>query len=287
MTARPFRPARHHDVRLTDGLNLRVLEWEAPHTTAPAVVCVHGLLRRAEDFIDFATLNPDLRVLAVDVRGRGGSDWATNPKTYNLTQYVADIKQVLGHFGLMRVDWIGTSMGGLIGMKLAAAQPALVNRMVLNDVGPHVPAKAMRRIYSYLKVYPTFKDFAQARSLYGKVYAPFRLTDEQLDVLTQNSIRETDDGYAPHYDPALGAALKIPPFLPLMMWGTFRKIHTPMLVIRGAESDVLLPNTITAMQRVARAPVQTYVEPGVGHAPLLNKPPTLQVIRSFLSQPAV
>ncbi|MBI1362776.1 MAG: alpha/beta fold hydrolase [Proteobacteria bacterium] len=280
-----FRPAKQHDVHLSSNLNMRVLEWEASAPGAPTVVCVHGLLRRAEDFIDFATMNPQWRVLAPDVRGRGGSDWG-QPKDYTLKQYVLDMQDMFRHFNLSQTYWVGTSMGGLIGMLLAARNPGLITKMVLNDVGPHVPGKAMRRIYSYGKVYPTFRDYTQAKSLYRKVYAPFKLTEEQLDNLTQVSIRETDDGYAPHYDPNIGAAMRFPLF-PFTMWRDFRRITAPMLVIRGAESDVLLPRTVKAMQNLTRSHVSAYEEPDVGHAPLLNKPRTLDAIRAFFSQPAV
>ena len=278
-----FRPAKHHDITLRDGINMRVLEWEAPEG-APTFVCVHGLLRRAEDFIDFATQNPGWRVIAPDVRGRGGSDWAP-VKTYNIPQYVEDMHDLLGYFELKQTAWVGTSMGGLIGMRLAATAPGIITKMVLNDVGPHVPAKAMRRIYSYGKVYPRFKSFEQAKSLYGKVYAPFNLTDEQLNNLTQNTIREEEDGtYAPHYDPGIGHAMKGYPLFPFTMWRQFRKIQSPMLVIRGETSDVLLKHTVKGMQRLGKAPVYTYEEPQVGHAPLLTKPHTLEAIRRFMAQ---
>lgn len=256
------------------------------------LVCVHGLTRCSRDFDDLAqTLAQDYRVVCPDIVGRGGSDWLRDKVHYQVPQYCADVNNLLAHLDgqapIRAVHWVGTSMGGLIGMALAAQPGSPIERMVLNDVGPVVTAASIARISEYVGKAPRFATLEQAEALVRAVSASFGPhTDAQWRRLTEHVVRQADDGqWDFHYDP--GIAL---PFGQIMaaaggrdmeLWPVYDAIRCPTLLVRGAESDLLTRETARAMTE--RGPKAQLVEiAGVGHAPTLMTTEQIAPIARFL-----
>jgi len=278
------------------------MAWWDWACTAPAsqqvVVCVHGLSRQGRDFDVLArALQPHARVVAVDVAGRGHSDRLKDPSGYQVPTYAADIAQLLMHLRAQqpqaRVDWVGTSMGGLIGMALAA-QPGLgIRRLVLNDVGPVIQWEALQRIGSYVGTDPSFDSEPQAIDYLATISTGFGPhTAEQWAALSRPMLRQREGRWWLHYDPAIAA-----PFRQMaadaqaareaaqtgeaQLWGLFDAITCPTLLLRGADSDLLSAATAQLMsQRGPRPTVITW--PGVGHAPTLVADDQVAAVRDFL-----
>ena len=258
-------------------------EW-GERNAEPAVVCVHGLSRNGRDF-DYlaAALQPDRRVVCPDIVGRGRSDWLADKQLYSLLTYCADLTALLARLDSQVVDWVGTSLGGLIGMILAAQPNSPIRRLVLNDAGPFVPKAAPQRLLAYVGLAPSFPTVADAETYLRKVLAPFgALTDEQWAHLTRHSVRQSASGdYSMAYDPGIVAPMKAVPLQDWDLWPVWDQIRCPVLVLRGADSDVLLPEIAAQMQR--RGPGAEVVEfAGVGHAPALMAPEQIEVIRRWL-----
>ncbi len=249
---------------------LHYLEWNGP-ADKPTVVCVHGLTRNARDFDTLtAALCTDFRVICPDVAGRGQSDWLTNADDYSLAQYLVDMTALIARLDVERVDWIGTSMGGLIGMRLAAQPGTPIRRLILNDVGPYIAQPAMQRIAEYVGKDPRFADLREAEAYLRRVHAPFgHLSDDQWQHMAEHSTRRLENGgYRLHYDPAIGEIYKKKPVEALDLWDIWDAIRCPVLVLRGANSDVLTAETAhEMMQRGPKAKVETFAD--VGHAPAL------------------
>jgi pimeloyl-ACP methyl ester carboxylesterase len=248
-------------------------------------VCVHGLTRNGRDFDALAkALQNERRVACPDVVGRGRSDWLTDKSQYNFITYCADMTALLARLRGTSVDWIGTSMGGQIGMILAAQPSTPIQRLVLNDIGPFVPKEAPRRLLAYAGTHPApFASFADAERYIREVYAPFgTLTDAQWAHLTRHSLREIDGGrYALAYDPGIVEPLKEMQHADFHIWPLWDRIRCPVLVLRGKESDVLLESTVEEMRR--RGPAVEVVEiDGVGHAPTLNDPKHARMVADWL-----
>jgi pimeloyl-ACP methyl ester carboxylesterase len=256
-------------------------EWGG-RDDAPVVVCVHGLSRNGRDF-DYlaAALQSERRVACPDIVGRGRSDWLADKKHYTLPTYCADLTALLARLGGEWFDWVGTSMGGLIGIVLAAQPNSPIRRLVVNDAGPFIESGAAAD--SVLRGNgPSFDSIAAASST-RKVLAPYgTLTDEHWAHLTRHSVRETPrGGFAFTYDPGIVVPMKIGPSEDLDLWPLWDRIRCPVLVLRGAESDVLLRKTVDEMRR--RGPRTEVVEfPGVGHAPALMDPAQIEVVRRWL-----
>jgi pimeloyl-ACP methyl ester carboxylesterase len=288
---------------LTGGARqMRYLQWQAPDCTTPdhVVVCVHGLTRNGRDFDVLARqLAKTCTVIAVDVAGRGQSDWLANPDLYGVPLYVADHIHLLRHLhdklSPRIIDWVGTSMGGLIGMGVAslpvAVLPMPIRRMVLNDVGPTLEFDALRRIGTYVgksTSFPTVQAGADALWQVCKGFGPH--TPEQWLALSAPMLNEQDGHYVAHYDPAIGLAFQSfdrPDAAALVekgnqaLWHAYDAITAQTLVIRGEESDLLTATTLTAMtQRGPRA--KTYTVSGVGHAPTLIAADQREVVADFL-----
>jgi pimeloyl-ACP methyl ester carboxylesterase len=249
---------------------------------AEVVVCVHGLTRNAHDFDRLASsLAERYRVVAVDVVGRGGSGWLTDPRHYTYAQYQADMNALLARLDVERVHWIGTSMGGLIGMFLAALPGTPIASLLLNDVGPFVPKSAMQRIAAYLGD-QRFSSLEALERHLRTVLAPFGpLTDADWAHLARHGHRVLDDGaLALAYDPAIAENLK--GIGDVDLWSFWDKVRCPTLVLRGAESDLLSAETALAMEkRGPRAKVVTF--PGVGHAPALMTEEQIGVVEGWLA----
>jgi pimeloyl-ACP methyl ester carboxylesterase len=280
------------------------LEWEGTDSADPGrvVICVHGLSRQAHDFDTLAAaLVAQARVVAVDVAGRGHSDWLSDPMAYQLATYVADFALLVQTLRKenpdLKIDWVGTSMGGLIGIALAA-QPALaLRRLVLNDVGPALSWAALQRIGSYLGLDPTFESEQAAFDYLASISAGFGPhSAAQWQVLSRPMLREREGRWHLHHDPAIAI-----PFKALvnagdsaaarqsvadgeaLLWHLYDAITAPTLLLRGSLSDLLNPETALAMTQ--RGPRARCVEvAGVGHAPTLVAPDQVAVVCDFLGR---
>ncbi|MDA0189642.1 MAG: alpha/beta hydrolase [Proteobacteria bacterium] len=260
------------------------LEW-GERDNPEVLVCVHGLTRNGRDFDALArALAADYRVICPDVVGRGRSDWLRDPAGYGFPQYVADMTVLLARLDVEKVHWVGTSMGGLIGMFLAAQDDAPIDRLVLNDVGPLIAADALRRIGEYVGRAPRFDTYEDAEKYIRLVSAPFgALDDAQWRHLTESSLRQGADGRLEmRYDPGIGAPFRNAlVYQDVDLWPVYERIRCPTLVVRGADSDLLAPETLQAM--AARGPRPRTVElPGVGHAPMFLDAAQIAVVRDFL-----
>jgi pimeloyl-ACP methyl ester carboxylesterase len=260
------------------------LEWGDPRNR-DVVVCVHGLTRVARDFDDLArALCGRFRVVCPDMAGRGDSDRLADPMLYGVPQYVSDCVALIARLDVESVSWVGTSMGGLIGMTLASLPGTPVKRLVLNDIGPVVTKVSLERIGSYLGRAPAFPDVETAVEYIRTVAAPFgKHTDEQWRFLTESWLRKNEDGsWRAHYDPRIAEPFRASmPDKDLEIWPVYDAIRCPTLVIRGAESDLL--SRRTAQQMAARGPKAKTVEiPDVGHAPTLMSPDQVAVVKDFL-----
>jgi pimeloyl-ACP methyl ester carboxylesterase len=259
-------------------------EWGDPRN-ARVLVCVHGLTRCARDFDRLAeALSDRYRVVCPDVAGRGDSDWLADPALYQLSQYVADMVTLIARLDVESVHWVGTSMGGLIGMALAAQPGTPVARLVMNDAGPVVTRVALQRIASYVGKVPEFPDLEAAEKFQRAVAAPFGPhSDAEWRFLTEIMVRPNGNGgLRAHYDPRIGDAYRASlPEKDLEMWPLWNAVKCPTLLLRGAVSDLLTPQTAARMAETG--PGAKVVEiPGVGHAPTLLHADQIAIVREFL-----
>jgi pimeloyl-ACP methyl ester carboxylesterase len=260
-------------------------EWGA-HDNADVVICVHGIGRNGRDFdVLGEALAPTHRVLAIDMPGRGASEWLRDPMDYVLPVYLGTLTALIAASGAEAVSWVGTSMGGLHGI-VAAAQPGTpVKRLVVNDVGPALEPAALARIGQYFGTDPRFATYGELETYVRTISAPFGpLTDAQWTHIVRTNARMLPDGtWAIGYDPAIAV-----PFRTLTtgvdLWPQWDAIRCPTLVLRGEQSDLLSRATATAMS--ARGPRAHVVEiPGVGHAPMLLAPDQVATVVDFLRSP--
>jgi pimeloyl-ACP methyl ester carboxylesterase len=285
----------HVDCLDSRGLH-RMAYWEWGDAANPRVlVCVHGLSRQGRDFDTLArALCGEYRVVCPDVVGRGRSDWLRDPMGYALPSYVADMVTLLARLNASRLDWVGTSMGGLIGMGVAAQHDAegrgLVHRLVLNDVGPVIEAEALTRIGKYLGQPAHWPDEAAAADYLLGISQGFGPhTPEQWLALTRPQLKADGAGFKPHYDPQIAVPFRaITPAMAkageALLWQAYERVQCPTLLLRGAHSDLLSHDTAVAMTQ--RGPKARLVEiEGVGHAPMLVQPDQVQHVREFLLSP--
>ena len=248
------------------------VEWGDPASERVAV-CVHGLSRQGRDFdvLASAMAAQGWRVICPDLVGRGRSGWLRDPMEYNLPQYAMDLTTVIARLGVAKVDWIGTSLGGLIGMVLAGQENSPIRTFVVNDVGPFLPWQALHRLATTVRTAPrSFPDLQSATDHHRTVLAPFgHLTDAEWEHLARHGVVEADGGgWRKRADPDIAAAFRPGLFFNLSLWSYWDAISCPTLVLRGAESDLLLPSTAKDMTR--RGPRADLVEfSGCGHAPAL------------------
>ncbi len=259
-------------------------EWGA-RDNPRVLVCVHGLTRNARDFDWLAeALSAHYRVICPDVVGRGQSGRLLDPSGYAIPQYVADMVTLIARLNVDTVDWVGTSMGGLIGMALAAQAGSPIRQLVLNDVGPIITVDALHRIAEYVGVDPTWATVDEAQAYVRQISAPFgQLSDEQWRHLTEHSIAQRPDGrWGFRYDPRIAEPFRAA-FVgkDIDLWPIYERIASPTLVIRGAESDLLGRDTWQQMGvRGARAELAEI--PGVGHAPMFLSDEQIALVRNFL-----
>jgi pimeloyl-ACP methyl ester carboxylesterase len=261
------------------GYEIHVTEWGVPGR--PALVMWHGLVRTGRDFDEAAAaLADEYFVLCPDTIGRGLSSWA-KPEDYNFAVYHAVVLELLGHYGIDSLRWVGTSMGGLIGATLAAGVlRGRISHLVMNDIGPDVAEAGARRIADYLRHPPSFATVTEFEAFYRRVYAPFGdNTDAFWQRLTESSVRRTDDGrLTVHYDPGIAML-----FGAYDLWPEYNAVAAKALLLRGSQSDVLSRETARHMQATGPRPELIELE-GVGHAPTLTTAREIGLLRSFMAR---
>ena len=265
-------------------------EW-GERDAARTVVCVHGLTRNGRDFDMLAgsLAAAGYRVATPDMPGRGASDWLPSSEFYTYPFYLSAMAAFVARLGVREVDWVGTSMGGIIGMMMAAQPGTPVRRLVLNDIGPFIPKAALERLAGYVGLDPRFADIAGVEAYLRDVAAPFGpLSDDQWRHLAVHSAAPASDGRLRlHYDPAIGAPFKTEPIADIDLWAQWEKVACPVLVIRGAQSDLLLKATLDEMRTrgaaAARGLVQTVEISGCGHAPALMAADQIARVAEFLA----
>jgi pimeloyl-ACP methyl ester carboxylesterase len=261
------------------------LEWGDPKSER-VLLCVHGLGRCARDFDTLAAaLSERYRVVCPDVAGRGDSDWLPDPMLYQLPQYLGDMVTLIARLDVEGVHWLGTSMGGLIGMALAAQPGTPVRKLVINDAGPVISKVSLERIANYFGMAPVFPDMATVDKYIRTVSATFGPhSDAQWRFLAEVAVRKNPDGTLRlHYDPKIAEPFRATmPEKDLELWPLWDAIRCPTLVLRGALSDLLTRDTCDKM--AGRGPKTKVVEiPGVGHAPTLMHDDQIRIVREFLN----
>jgi len=258
-------------------------EWGHP-ASARTVVCVHGLTRNGRDFDALAAaLSDRFRILCPDMPGRGDSEWLRDPNDYVFPTYLTALTALLAHADVERVAWVGTSMGGLLGMILAAQPATPIERLVVNDIGPTIEPAALLRIAGYVGLDPVFESFPALEAHVREVSAPFgKLTDAQWADLASSTARQTQDGkWRLKYDPGIAVPFRTAAAPSGDLWPVWDAIRCPTLLLRGAESDLLSEQTASAMR--TRGPKPRCVEfAGVGHAPMLLVREQIVPVTTFL-----
>jgi pimeloyl-ACP methyl ester carboxylesterase len=258
-------------------------EWAGP-AGAPTVLCVHGLTRNGRDFDGLAEdLSRHFRVVCPDVVGRGKSDWLAHGEDYTYPLYLADMAALIARLDVEDLLWVGTSMGGLIGMLMAASANNPIKRLVINDVGPLLAKEGIARIAEFVGKDPSFPDLEALEAYIRTASASFgKLTDEQWRHMATHAARREPDGtLGLAYDPKIGDAFRTLPAADIDLWPQWDSITCPTLVLRGAESDLLRATDAEAMtERGPRAKLIEY--PGIGHAPSLRTDDQIATVRDFL-----
>lgn len=261
---------------------LHYVEWAGPKG-APVVLCAHGLTRNARDFDALAqALTDRYRVVCPDYPGRGKSEWLTHPEDYNYPLYVSNLAALIARLDVETVDWVGTSMGGLTGMMMAAQPAAPIRRLVVNDIGPFIPKTALEMLRNYVGLDPNFSDVEEAEAHLRYTHAAFGpMEDGWWRHMARHAVREKPDGSLGFsYDPRIGDVLR-GDITDVDLWEVWDRIGCPTLLLRGAESIFLREEDAAAMTR--RGPKARLVEfQGMGHAPSLTAPDQIEVVRRFL-----
>ena len=275
-SVRVLRPTGFHAMAYT--------QWGDPQNP-DVVMCVHGLTRNGRDFDELArALSDRYRVICPDVLGRGRSDQIQDPAGYAYPLYLADMATLIAHLNVETVDWVGTSMGGLIGMMLAATPGNPIKRLVMNDVGPFIPKAALDRIVTYITKTLTFETVDALEAHLRKIHAPFGdLSDQQWAAMAEHSHWVDGNGhFVLAYDPAIAAPFQDPSLLAdVDLWAVWGLLTQPVFVVRGEESDLLSENTLLEMAR--RGPKASHTTiPNVGHAPALMDSAQIGLVEEFL-----
>jgi pimeloyl-ACP methyl ester carboxylesterase len=271
--------------------DLAYVDWGSCDDSVP-IICVHGLSRQGRDFDYLASYlsGSGRRVVCPDLVGRGQSGRLRDPNEYALPQYCADLNALLAHLNAKSVDWVGTSLGGLIGIVLAGLPGSPIQRLVINDIGPYLPWSGLARIGSYVSSAPTsFGSVDEAETYLRDVLSPFGdLSDEHWAHLTRYSIaRNTDhDRYMMLCDPLIVQAFRNPWHYNLDLWKYWTAIKLPILIIRGVESD-LLPADLAAKMERRSVFARIHEIEGCGHAPPLMSADQIKIVSDFLSKTVV
>jgi pimeloyl-ACP methyl ester carboxylesterase len=283
-TDRNQRRARQLDILSPHGFSrMNYYEWGDPEN-GDVVICVHGLTRNGRDFDALAgALAADFRVIAPDIPGRGLSDWLRDPNDYVFPVYLGALTALIARADPRSLGWVGTSMGGLLGLVLAAQPGTPIKRLVLNDVGPQIEPVAIERIGQYVGAAPQFATFDDLEAHIRAISAPFGpLTDAQWRHLSETTARQLPDGrWALRYDPGIAVPFRTAQDQSPVLWALWDAIKCPTLLLRGVQSDLL--SAATAASMTQRGPKPALVEfAGIGHAPMLMEPEQIAPIAAFL-----
>lgn len=270
-----FIPVMDHELHVT--------EWGRPE--APPLVLWHGLARTGRDFDELAeALSDDWFVLCPDTIGRGLSSWSSNPEAeYSVEYYAGIAADMLDRYGIAQTAWLGTSMGGMIGMRLASGPQAdRLSCLIVNDIGPEVPAPAIARILSYAGSSPEFRSVTEAEVWFRQSYLPFGpASDAFWRRMARSSIRRKGNGaFTLHYDPKITVAFTASAD-ELVTWDRWDRTRLPCHAIRGATSDLFTPEVAARMVASGPKPGLTVIE-GCGHAPTLSRPEDIALVRGLL-----
>lgn len=266
-------------------------DWGNPEAKR-VTVCVHGLTRNARDFdmLARALVGTGRRVLSISMAGRGESAWLDDPMGYNYASYAADCMAVMDNFHLREVEWIGTSMGGIIGMMLAAQHPARIRKLIMNDIGALLGKQALTRIYDYVRSMPSsFENRAAADAYLRTAFAPFNITDPLQWAQFVDASLITQDGQLRYAcDPAIAVPLAVATenftkIEDVNLSAIWSQVQTPTLILHGAQSDILQPDTIRAM-RASNLNTESVTFEGVGHAPALMSDEQIRPILQWLDR---
>ncbi|KTD36155.1 hydrolase/acyltransferase [Legionella nautarum] len=277
-------------------------EWGKVNSESPTVICVHGLTRNSRDFDALADYlsTQGSHVFCPDVVGRGDSSWLKNAHDYNFKRYIIDLSNLISRTGAKEIDWIGTSMGGLLGIIMASLPNTPIRRLILNDVSPQVPIQTLWHMAKYVGKDPQFSSKEEAKEHYKKIYAEFgNLTEKQWINFTEHSVTELSPGvFISKFDPNIHdfklSWQSVKEFLyhphralegilfDIDLWDFWQKITCPVLVIRGSRSTLLLPEHIKKMKRM-HPEVEVFEVEDAGHAPALLELDQHKKIRSWLN----
>ncbi|BDW82071.1 alpha/beta hydrolase [Erythrobacter sp. Dej080120_24] len=273
-----------------DGLSLYYRDYPGPDGyDGPPVLCMHGLTRNSRDFADLAAhIAEARRVIVPEMRGRGQSDYAPDSATYNPLQYVADVEKLLEEQGIDKFIAVGTSMGGLMTMLLAAAKPGRIVAVVMNDIGPEINPAGIDRITGYVgqgRSYPTWVHAARSLGDVHSVAFPDYDLDMWLEMAKRTMIVTQNGRISYDYDMAIAEPFKQPGgAAPANLWAAYEALRdVPMVLVRGELSDLLTPETVEQM--AVKNPAMTSVTvPRVGHAPTLDEPEARAAIDALLAK---
>jgi len=272
-----FVPVMDHEVHVT--------EWGDPRN--PPLVMWHGLARTGRDFDELAdALSDTYFVLCPDTIGRGLSSWSNNPEAEYCIEYLTGIAvDLLDHYQIGRTAWIGTSMGGLIGMRMASGPLAdRLTCLIINDIGPEIPQEAIDRILQYAAELPVFERMSEVENWLRTIYQPFGpASDEFWRRMVRSSVRRKDDGhFTIHYDPNIVMQFSKSAH-ELNSWDRYERISLPTHMVWGQQSDILTAEIVTRMQAMGPKPDVTRIE-DCGHAPSLSRPEDIEIVRATLAK---
>lgn len=263
-------------------------------SSTKVMIAAHGLTRNSADFHFIAqALQEDYCIYAMDMPGRGESDDFADPVLYNFPQYLSDLNNLIAFTRAKEITWLGTSMGGLLGMILASQENTPIKALILNDVGPLIPPEALERIKTYAGIKITFANRQEADMVLKEIFKPFNIQDpEKWTFFMDHTVKKTPEGgltmaYDPNIVFGLGATnggavpSAIAPFNLGNFWGFWDQIKCPVLVLNGATSDILPPELVQEMQKHA-IPFDYFKIPGVGHAPTLFEDDQIKMIQNWL-----
>ena len=286
MTDHDQRRERTLDILTPHGFSrMNYYEWGDP-ANGNVVICVHGLTRNGRDFDALAqALLPDFRIISPDIPGRGKSDWLRDPRDYVFPVYLGALTALVARAAPTSLSWVGTSMGGLLGMAMAGQPGSPVGRLVINDVGPQIEQAAVARIGEYVGADPKFDTFAALEAHIRTISAPFgALTDAQWRFLSETAAREMPDGrWSLRHDPGIAVPFRVAQDQSALLWALWDAIKCPTLLLRGRDSDLL--SAATASSMTARGPKPRLIEfDGIGHAPMLLDEQQIAPVAAFLRE---
>jgi pimeloyl-ACP methyl ester carboxylesterase len=282
-----MRSFKDYFFQTTDGLRLYARDYPGPDANAPVLLCLHGLTRNSKDFASLAqALASDFRVVVPEQRGRGLSDYAEDVSRYSLLQYVEDMQGLIVELGLQRLWVVGTSMGGLMTFALNALSPGLIERAVINDIGPEIAQAGLNRIKSYVGVAGPFEDWEEATAYLMSITAEIfpDWTDSQWSDFARQCYIEREGQIVIDYDPRIATPLatQSTDTEAETLWSLFEAMASvPSLLVRGELTDLLSPECVARMQKVHPS-MEVLSVPNVGHAPMLDEPGVTEAIRRFL-----